>query len=286
MSIHVLSNVMRESEALGGQRLVLFVLAEFAHDDGTRAFPDVETLTERTRMSRRQVQRCLRALETEQRIKPTSKTRTGTIVYTVELAPTASDHHARELRAKPLVDGALENPYQTGGETSSPQGGRQNDAPGGDICDAQGRHLRPNGGVISTPDPTPDPSGTPSSSRSSRSDVPNRTSIEVLCDHLAALMLVNDPKAKVAPTSDRWFHDMRLLVNRDRAGDVAEVRRVLDWSQEDAFWRSNVLSPASLRRSFGKMLLAMQRTDSRTQHRGRAGGRFDTAAGLTGGDAA
>lgn len=65
MSILCLSHVMRHSEATLGARLVLFVLAEHAHDDGSESYPSVETLAERTRMSRRAVQSALRRLEAD-----------------------------------------------------------------------------------------------------------------------------------------------------------------------------------------------------------------------------
>lgn len=78
-----------------------------------------------------------------------------------------------------------------------------------------------------------------------------------LCQHLADRMLANDPKAKVAPDSDRWLTDMRLLVQRDER-PAAEVRRIIDFCQADQFWRANVLSPGKLREKFGQLLLKAQ----------------------------
>lgn len=68
MSIVCLSHIMRHSEATLGARLVLFVLAEHAHDDGTEAFPSVDTIVQRTRMSRKGVQGALRRLEADSMI--------------------------------------------------------------------------------------------------------------------------------------------------------------------------------------------------------------------------
>jgi hypothetical protein len=68
VSIVCLSHVMRHSEATLGARLVLFVLAEHAHDDGTEAYPSVETIGERTRLSRKGVQGALRRLEADRMI--------------------------------------------------------------------------------------------------------------------------------------------------------------------------------------------------------------------------
>lgn len=71
---------------------------------------------------------------------------------------------------------------------------------------------------------------------------------------LAELILANDAKASVAPLSERWQRDMRLLV-ADRKGDLGEVEGVLRWSQADGFWRSNILSPAKLRKQFTQLTL-------------------------------
>ena len=66
-----------------GSRLVLLALAEFAHDDGTHAWPSVATLCERTRLSERQVRNCLRGLEASGAIVETGRSRKGTHIYTV-----------------------------------------------------------------------------------------------------------------------------------------------------------------------------------------------------------
>ena len=48
--------------------------------------------------------------------------------------------------------------------------------------------------------------------------------------------------------------DMDLLLV-DRKGDVAEVERIIDWSQVNEFWRSNILSPAKLRKQFTQLVV-------------------------------
>lgn len=64
--------------------LVLVTLAECAHDDGTGAYPSVETIRDRSRAkSRRTVQNALRDLEAEGLIEPTGKRPTGTVIYRV-----------------------------------------------------------------------------------------------------------------------------------------------------------------------------------------------------------
>lgn len=85
----MISWVLRSSEERLGNRLVLLALAEFAHDDGGRAFPSVATLAERTRLSERAVQNSLKALQDTNAIIKTGKTPGGTNVYRVLMTETA-----------------------------------------------------------------------------------------------------------------------------------------------------------------------------------------------------
>jgi hypothetical protein len=78
-----MSWVLRESEAKLGDRLVLLVLADHAKDDGTYAWPSVDTISEQARLTRRQAQRCLRNLEQTGQILETGKSKKGTTIYTI-----------------------------------------------------------------------------------------------------------------------------------------------------------------------------------------------------------
>lgn len=75
--------VLDNSESTSGARLVLLVLAEHAHDDGSESYPSVETIMRRTRMSRRGVQEALRRLESDAHIAQDGVSRKGTVVYRV-----------------------------------------------------------------------------------------------------------------------------------------------------------------------------------------------------------
>lgn len=83
MSIDVLSWVLKNSEETLGRRLVLLVLADCAHEDGTGAWPAVQTVAEKARLSKRQVQRCLKDLEASGAIAKDGTTRAGTTCWTV-----------------------------------------------------------------------------------------------------------------------------------------------------------------------------------------------------------
>jgi hypothetical protein len=123
VSIHVTSWVFRHSEAKLGARLVLLVLAEHAHDDGGRAFPSVDTIVERTRMSRRGVQEALRRLEADAMVEPYAKTKDGCTVYRVLM----------------------------GGADSAPA---QMTASRGAESDTEGAQLTTSGGAAAAPNPS------------------------------------------------------------------------------------------------------------------------------------
>lgn len=85
MSLACMTWVLTHSDERLGRRLVLLVLADYAHDDGTRAFPSVDTMAEKARMSRSQVQRVLRQLVESGAITKTGTTGTGTVIYQVQM---------------------------------------------------------------------------------------------------------------------------------------------------------------------------------------------------------
>lgn len=83
MSVHVLSWVLRHSEATLGRRLVLLVIADHASEDGTGSYCSVRTLAREARMSRRAVQIALRRLEADGMITEVGEGPNGTHDYTV-----------------------------------------------------------------------------------------------------------------------------------------------------------------------------------------------------------
>lgn len=101
--------VLDKSEARLGARLVLLTLAEYAHDDGTKAFPSVETISRKARLSERGTQDALRKLEADGMIRKTGTTRHGTSIYTVVMdEPGVQNPHPRS----PAQEG-VQNDAQT-----------------------------------------------------------------------------------------------------------------------------------------------------------------------------
>lgn len=130
MSIHVLSWVLKHSDARLGARLVLLVLADHADEEGRHAYPSVDTIGQQARLSRRAVQGALRSLAQDGHIAEAGVSRYGTKSYDVRIRP------------------------WDGGAESAP-------APSGADDDDGGRNPRHEGGAASAPDPSSNPSKEP-----------------------------------------------------------------------------------------------------------------------------
>jgi hypothetical protein len=78
MSFHVIEWVLEHSPVEHrGDLLVLLVLASYAHEDGTRAFPSVDNIGRKARLSRRGVQGALRRLTDAGAIEQTAPSHPG-----------------------------------------------------------------------------------------------------------------------------------------------------------------------------------------------------------------
>jgi helix-turn-helix protein len=105
-----MSWVLRHSDETLGRRLVLLVLADHAGEEGRDSWPSVDTIAHEARMSRRQVQRCLRDLEASGAITRLGTHPSGATQWGVKMSPPRGD-----IRA-------------AGGATSAARGGRNPDA--------------------------------------------------------------------------------------------------------------------------------------------------------------
>ena len=78
-----------------------------------------------------------------------------------------------------------------------------------------------------------------------------------LCATLARLMRRNDQHvplpARGSANAGQWLDDARLLITKDRPGQIDEIRRVLEWCQADTFWRGNILSMGKFRAQYPKL---------------------------------
>ncbi|MED1122430.1 Replication protein O [Bacillus atrophaeus] len=62
----------------------------------------------------------------------------------------------------------------------------------------------------------------------------------------------NNPDAK-KPNLEKWANEFRLMRERDSRTDH-QIKYLINWSQQDSFWKTNILSPASLRKQFDRLV--------------------------------
>ncbi|MEB4596958.1 Replication protein O [Bacillus amyloliquefaciens] len=62
----------------------------------------------------------------------------------------------------------------------------------------------------------------------------------------------NNPDAK-KPNLEKWANEFRLIRERDKRTDQ-QIKYLINWSHQDSFWKTNILSPASLRKQFDRLV--------------------------------
>ena len=79
------------------------------------------------------------------------------------------------------------------------------------------------------------------------------------CDHCWAAqeahMRENNPNAK-EPNWQVWAKQVDLMLRRDNRS-AEDIRAVIDWCQDDEFWKVNILSPQSLRKQFDRLYMKL-----------------------------
>ena len=112
MSVRVMSWVFEHSPVQHrGDLLALLVLADHAHDDGTNAYPGVDTIASRARLSRRGVFDALARLKAAGAIVADGRGPRGTIAYRVVMEGVQSLHRA--------ATAPVQSPAQGGAVTST-----------------------------------------------------------------------------------------------------------------------------------------------------------------------
>lgn len=83
-----------------------------------------------------------------------------------------------------------------------------------------------------------------------------RPEVRELCEHLRARIAGNGSRT---PTIGKdWLDQARLLIDRDKR-PLDEAHRLIDWCQQDSFWRSNVLSMPTFRKQYDRLRLQADR---------------------------
>ena len=75
--------------------------------------------------------------------------------------------------------------------------------------------------------------------------------------------------SKNPPDTQKWANDIRLMHERD-ARSYDDIKRIIEWCQQDSFWQNNILSASKLRKQFGKLI---DKADAPNNFSGNKGGR-------------
>jgi len=76
-----------------------------------------------------------------------------------------------------------------------------------------------------------------------------------LADHIHKKIKELNPNANVkAPNLGKWANEIRLMQERDKRS-LDEIRNIFTWANNDPFWRTNILSPAKLRKQFDQLTI-------------------------------
>ncbi|MEC0886816.1 Replication protein O [Bacillus atrophaeus] len=85
---------------------------------------------------------------------------------------------------------------------------------------------------------------------------PSRLKYEIFdmenAEYLFKEIQKNNPDAK-KPNFEKWANEFRLIRERDKRTDQ-QIKYLINWSQQDSFWKTNILSPASLRKQFDRLV--------------------------------
>ena len=247
------TRAVRTSDLPAPSRLVMLVLADVS-DVGTaeipeRFTPSLNVLARETGLDKSTVRRHLDQLEAEGwviRMRPSAhaartegeRTRyrlciPAGLAETVERAALGAENHPPRGSVPPPRG---TEPLGLGAESPQPRG----TVP---LIPISAYHSD------QVPDQTP-----------SSSDAPHRPDVEKVCEHLADRMVTN---GCLRPTiTKRWRDAARLMIDKD--GRTPEhLIAVIDWCQNDEFWRANIHSMPTLRRQYDRLRQSAERTRSR-----------------------
>ncbi len=75
------------------------------------------------------------------------------------------------------------------------------------------------------------------------------------------LILKRRPSFK-RPDSQNWAKHIDLMIREDER-DPEEIKKVIEWCQQDEFWQNNILSTFKLRKQFDQLSLKMEATNAK-----------------------
>lgn len=244
MAVDVMRWVWDHSKAAGTSRFVLLAIADCcSRSDGTGAFPSMAELKRKTGLSERTIQTAfvklteLGELKVDRNAGPKGCNR-----YTV-VGPTPADFAPPQILRPEDVAGSNVRLF--------PQANRQtpaDSAPPADFAPPQDSTGTP---ADFAPGTTKEPPTT-KRRKTSRPEPADRPDVEALCARLADGMVRNGSKRP--KISDEWRREARLLLDTDER-DLDKALKLIDWCQNDTFWRANIRSMPKFREKYEQLRL-------------------------------
>lgn len=274
--------VLFHKEIKPSDKVVWLVLQRFANDDGV-CWPGIETIAERSGVSKRQVTYCLDRLRAIGAISIKRRKRwveqngkkiyvNSTNVYTVHFSPP-------EMRAKaplrvvtdvddPAAEAADVNSVHLSAD-SALRGGAESALSSPDLSaeiareSEPGNNLGPEDIHVAFCDSDSDGAGSalradvavparkPKAKRPRLPEVV-REDVELLCDTLVEHLLSNGFRKQEIKVNKQWKQHARLLLDKDGA-TLDEALEVMNWSQHDTFWSKNILSMKTFRDKYPRL---------------------------------
>lgn len=132
----------------------------------------------------------------------------------------------------------------------------------GGVPPAQGVHPTPEDSVQGSPDDSvqgdADPTFTSTRELDEKRERDLRLAVASRLANLLADLIVANGATNRPNVTDTWIIDIERMIRIDSI-TPERVERAIRWSQKDAFWRANILSPNALRRNFERLRLAAGR---------------------------
>ena len=97
-----------------------------------------------------------------------------------------------------------------------------------------------------------------SSSRKSANSFPDDSPPMILAQKLKSYILANNPNARTPSSLQKWATDFDRMIRLDKR-PIPEIEAVMEFSQRDEFWRSNILSAGKLREKYDQLYLQSKR---------------------------
>lgn len=73
----------------------------------------------------------------------------------------------------------------------------------------------------------------------------------------------NHPEFK-EPNLQKWSSDFQLMLEKD-SRKLEEITYIIDWCQQDSFWKSNILSPVNLRNKYDVLVMKIKSEKDKKQ---------------------